>query len=547
MHDDTAPHGGDALADLLDQAVRELLDGADFPTLRRLVAGALETPGSRLGAHLPPAVDARAAATELALQIWNHYPDPGHRFRPRSLDPERNEPCLCGADEKYKRCCGRVSLPRLVASEDLWVPLLGLKPELVFDAAESGAIPRRLLAGLASSLAEHEEAEAAFHLLDTALSERAEKLDADDEEALSLWLELLPLAVEDGDEAIDRLATLTERLPAQPRAVVFRHLAAIDADAGLHEEAASQFEEARRLDPRHPSLGPLDVSLAAAAGDWEEAAERAAGWVARYRAAGFAADESPVLLLDSASRDPRAALALGPESERDRGHERLLAWVRSLEQRAVPHLEIRPLTDAESATDDAASGLAPHRIEHSAATEATLAAWRALLPARSEDEEETSDAWEEGLADRWLGFLETRPEAADCPEILLDVLHAVGAAEELANRWAIEILALPLAERGTEMLSHPLAHAGELVLPWGHPANRAAVEVALVRLEALEELGRHDEAHAAFDRLKQLAPDLPMESLHEHDHDDDHAHDHDDDGDDEDEEPPAGGAPVPRG
>lgn len=543
MHSDSTPHGGDALADLLDHTVRQLLAGADFAALRATVAKALQAPGSNLSAHLPPAVEAGAAATELTLQIWNAYPDPGHRFRPRTLALERNEACPCGSGEKYKRCCAKASLPRLVSAEDLWVPLLGFKPELVFDAAESGAIPRRLLAGLAGSLAEHEEAEAGFHLLDTALSARAEKLDADDEEALSLWLELLPLAVEDGDEAIDRLASLTERLPAQPRAVVYRHLAAIDADSGLHEEAASQFEEARRLDPRHPSLGPLDVSLAAASGDWQEAAERAAGWVARYRAAGFADHESPVALLDSASRDPQAALALGPESARDRNHERLLGWVRGLAGRPTPPLEIRPLAAAEMADGEASGPLASHVVELTSAARTILADWRALIPAHDDDDEDDEpgfDAWEDALANSWLDFLASHATAADCPEILLDVLHAIGAAEELANRWAIEILAMPIAERGTAMLAGPLGHAGELTLPWGHPANRAAVEVALVRLEALEELGRHEEAHAAFDRLKSLAPDIPMESLHDHDH----GHQADEDDDTEDEGP--GDHPVSR-
>src|ERR1035437_88483 len=42
-------------------------------------------------------------------EIWNKTPFPSNHFRTRSLPkPERNAPCVCGSDRKFKQCCASV-------------------------------------------------------------------------------------------------------------------------------------------------------------------------------------------------------------------------------------------------------------------------------------------------------------------------------------------------------------------------------------------------------------------------------------------------------
>src|SRR3972149_2549122 len=50
----------------------------------------------------PPGLGFRA----MGVAIYNAMPLPDAGFQPRRIaEPGRNEPCLCGSGEKYKRCC----------------------------------------------------------------------------------------------------------------------------------------------------------------------------------------------------------------------------------------------------------------------------------------------------------------------------------------------------------------------------------------------------------------------------------------------------------
>jgi hypothetical protein len=73
-----------------------------------------------VGPHLDePAV--RALGTVLGRSIWGATPAPRNDFKPKPLpSPERNDPCVCGSGQKFKRCCAAgPPLPSLNPAE-LW-------------------------------------------------------------------------------------------------------------------------------------------------------------------------------------------------------------------------------------------------------------------------------------------------------------------------------------------------------------------------------------------------------------------------------------------
>src|SRR5699024_9798037 len=100
------------------------------------------------------------------------------------------------------------------------------------------------------------------------------------------------------------------------RAAAWQRLATVLADGGDLPAAWNAFTRAQRMDPSHPSLGVLEITLLASEGREQEAAARAEFWHAKLSRG----PDAPASLLDffaEAQRNPSAALTAGADSVAD--------------------------------------------------------------------------------------------------------------------------------------------------------------------------------------------------------------------------------------
>lgn len=286
------PRDMDALHELFDHIVDEgvgvILDTGSFDALHARLRELMRPLAQLIVSEADEEADDRqvdqaacAIATRTALDLWNHTPIPDNHFRPRKMEkPERNAPCPCGSQRKYKQCCGAVESPSLTLPPDEMAArvLKRLPTERIGEIAALG-VPVQTLGMVAQAWFEQERFDDVVALLDPVfedvrgLDERAE-LAA--EVLGDAWLAL-------GDDArrLQLIALLRNAPDKTLRSTAFQREATQNCDRGDLPAAWAAFGEARRLTPNNPTLAHIEVLLLLAEGRQAEARARVEFWTAR--------------------------------------------------------------------------------------------------------------------------------------------------------------------------------------------------------------------------------------------------------------------------
>ena len=235
-----------------------------------------------IDAHQPPpmtAAERQADTTKLfrllGWSLLDNAPRPANGFRPQRRPlPGRNEPCLCGSGEKFKRCCAG-----LVAG------MPGFDPDLL-GALIVGALPAAAQAALATQRVPPQVVlGAAEYMLDDDRATHARRL-------LEPWSELPAPWTDDRADLLDRLGDtyLDLGLPRKRKQLAndmvvkggpavqskgWQRLSLLAADAGDDKGAQQAFRNAQRLQPDDPNVALLEVTTLMGAGQHDTARERA--------------------------------------------------------------------------------------------------------------------------------------------------------------------------------------------------------------------------------------------------------------------------------
>ncbi|HSG40622.1 MAG TPA: SEC-C metal-binding domain-containing protein [Thermoanaerobaculia bacterium] len=496
-YDDEVPEG---FVEFLRNAIAEILRSEDPEALAVWLRenGPVQAP--ELFGELENDEARRRYAGILGRSLWNSIPLPGNGFRPRPIPwPERNDPCLCGSGQKYKKCCSEwaAGMPEL-EPEAIWrLTVDELSLEQVEKLGESGRVPRHIVGDLATAVLDDGDPERALALV-RPLFGRAERLDERDAAALNTLLEAYDeLELDDEKQAeVERLAKVLR--PAL-RGVLWENLVRSQAVAGDMEDAWETLEKARKDNPRSPALGPLEVSLLLAQGKMAEAGERARYWRERLR--GGELTEEGYRYLDRVATDPEKAqieFSLGDE---------VAVRLRKLEETLA-----RTPPQARYAVEESGEEPGTLRLLPQQEIEEVEDAWMNVFapsPVEGLEPDEEWESWDETNAEEWLAFLVENPVALDSFVVLDEVAEAF---EELAaDLPAVADSLLPyLIDRGTAILDLALAGRPEPRLernPGSNDSVLGLLSAGMYRAQRLEDL----EAAQAFDaRRRALDPEHPL-------------------------------------
>lgn len=521
------PPPPEVFSEVLDGAVREILDHEDPDRLFDWLRGELSRDDRREALGLRDDADARALAQAFGRGLWNAMPLPGNDFRPKPLpSPGRNDTCPCGSGRKFKRCCGISPAPPPFGSDEVWPLVLGRMPAKTRrEAIAAGKAPITALIGVASELFDDGEPGNARDMLEPAFAGKIHGQGEEYDYGLNLLCNIYDeLGHTNKKKALlQRIVDETRRSPLRSGAL--QRFASIKMDAGDREGAWADFQAAQRDDPKSPAIGLLEVQLLLSEARPERARERARFWAKRLRNQGFRDEEDgPVAFLEAIARDPYATMAdVGIDIAGGAGR-RLLEWLQQVGARALPDYRVADepptfLPDAGSGDAGAGEGLDKsgelddtdeHEALRNLAEERRPAAaddddslfllappsvsalerdWHAVFPLPKPFSVQRTtfadeDAWDLHEEDGWMTFLEAHPEAFDSLDILDDLATAV---EEHPQRETAGIgaqLLGPVLERARAIVERALSTVEQPQLHWGWSENRPALR-SLVRLAYL--------------------------------------------------------------
>lgn len=480
--DETA---NEQLAALLRMGVALALDEKDFAQALERFDAAVPELYPELAGGIAEGLPRKPFSMALLRDIWGRVPRPDNEWRPRPLPkPERNAPCPCGSGAKFKACCA--DMPPMPFGPRL--SLLSFVLERMPLESYAGLPWKRLdpeeLAFTARQWVDDGEFETAQALLEPLLADLS-KLDSRHEDAFD---ELGNLYLETGED--EQRVALVRRMQTAPdsvlRAIAWQRWASMCADRGEREASWEAFATAQKIDPDHPALAHLEVTMLLAEGQIERAQSRAKFWARRLERRQ---DVNPELiaLLDECAKDPRRWLRgiengdFGseedlPEEDFDdleddedvlldtAGVERFLALLDMPEPECRYRLEPRGDSAGELIADAALADLE--------------AEWREISPLADEDEDTAGDIWEDL---DWVDWLEAHPLALQSfavLEALLDVIDEIPFGGDEYNEQidqgydaipahALALLRLVIAKNGAEGKK----------LEWGWLDNRPALRL----------------------------------------------------------------------
>ena len=217
----------------------------------------------------------------MARAIWNKTPLPDNHFRPSPLHkPERNLPCPCGSNRKYKHCClPAESLENGLGNFSMMLHVLNQIPHKQFAELPFTYLDLDELSYVARTWMDQGKTKDAVKLLE-GLFAHIEKLDARAEYAFDLLLD----CYSDLGNTVKKNRLLEKGLQAPNkylRAAAMQRLCCIHSDKGDYPRAWALFQEIQRLIPNDSSLAHLEIVLLHGQGEHERAAERAKFWIAR--------------------------------------------------------------------------------------------------------------------------------------------------------------------------------------------------------------------------------------------------------------------------
>mgnify|MGYP000430447152 CR=1 FL=1 len=207
------PLADERFSKLLDESVKQaLFFQQPRPFLDWLQTELIEHGAEFVAAPEPEAM--RALALHLGMALWNHLPLPRNRFRPEPLPkPERNHRCPCGADRKYKQCCGRQPETLPMDTETVWqLALPHLPRPALREAIAARQIPVIIIGQLAEEALERGQGREAVRLLEPLFAGGLSTLD----HRHAVVLNLLCDALDAVERTPRRKRLLLERLCTAP-------------------------------------------------------------------------------------------------------------------------------------------------------------------------------------------------------------------------------------------------------------------------------------------------------------------------------------------
>lgn len=491
-------------------------DANDFDMLLRISAGILYRSADPInflnwiadhGASLAPGlakqIDPEAGPVDLffralGVQIYNHTPTPDHDFAVHPLPkPERNQPCPCGSEKKYKHCCNQLEMHQSpLADFNMLYYTLECAPKNMLATLPSSKVNSEALADVAEQWREEGKMDRVLGLLEpwfkpsVTLNKRHR------------WLfDILMDVYQELDKPLKRkrlLQCACEAEDKQLRADAWQRKATIEIDAGDISSAWKSFFVAQKLDPNAPSLALLELTLLVAEGNVDQAKARATFSLARFKRSG---DVSPGFLdlLTQCTQDPVAAIKA----------------VYSTNQTQPPALlELNRLLSS-APTIAAHYQLDIHDGEAMLQPEKALATMERQWAAKAQSNKpelttlsnDDFDFW--NRAEDWLPLLQSKPLLWNSFDVLDDL--AMGADTILnaggqQDHWFDFFCAL--LDRAADLLDAQLAaHPSTTRLPWLFLENRPALRLLahkITLLEFTEGLNQNFIQHA--ERLIRLNP-----------------------------------------
>lgn len=427
----------------------------------------------------------RALAIALVRALWRQIPDPTQRYAVASLpNPERNAPCHCGSELKYKKCCAPIDAGVPIERMNLLPQLLEVLPKKRWSELVGSRVPLDMLGHTAYEWTHEGRDKDAVALLEPWLADAAH-FDVRHELMFDTLLDaytnlgqprkkaaLLDRAHEHGDRTI--------------RSVALQRRVCMYADQGDYAKAWERFGDAQRADPDSPSLAHVEVTVLLSEGRDAEARERARFWVMRLQRRGDPQLEDLIELLgDIASQGSAALLDIAGDQQPAFGElQQLIA-------------EAPPVACAYTLQPD---GDSAGPLAASADLGIALAHWESTFPDLYELEfpEDIEDRiW--ASAPEWLDLLRAKPILWQCFEVLDSLVEVVA----LIPVPGTEHLATDLLDRAEQLLREVIrANAAEgLKLEWGWLQNRAALDLLGQRISIARNPGPSAENVARLEWL----------------------------------------------
>ena len=461
--DEPADNDADNLGMLLTVAAGILLKSPDPAPFLDWIADA----GPTLAPELAMQVDPRTGPTGLffrtiGVAIYNAMPQPEADFRPLKLpEPGRNEPCLCGSGNKYKRCCLPLAGTLDLSGFNLLRLVLDNIPQKQFKTLPHSHADPIAIYDTAVQWNDEGNIERAVKLLEPwfggngTLNGNLEPLF---DELMDCYLDL------GNSRKRERLITqVIERGDSRLRAVALHRRSMMLADNGDPVAAWEVFLEAQRLDPDSPALVPLELTLLMSQGKVDKVRERARFWVARLERMRDPGLAQLIDFVRDVQDDPQAALS-SIEREHTPGLGELVQLVA-----AAPVVITHYTVEDDGDRDGMLHGTtAMRKLEQR---------WSEIFPQIKPPSTATQNFYDEmwDEPEDWLDFLRDNPIAWQSFDVIDDLVLAVDALQSLGT--AATLLETLLA-RGVTLLNVSLATAPlGTTLSWGWLDNRPALRL----------------------------------------------------------------------
>ena len=402
-----------------------------------------------------------------ALNLFAELPMPGHDLQPVGQPKQaRNDPCACGSGQKYKHCCGAMSMPPLFGNMNLLRYVLDAYPKSRLGEVAASKASIDAVADTAYQWQGGGDAARASALLEPyfsgsgPLTVRVAPLF---NLLMDTWLELGRSTKR--ERLID---TILQRGDRPLKSDALQRRTTMLADRGDYAGAWRTFKQASELNPNDPALSFLEVTTLLSEGRVSEAQSRAQWW-----AAFLARQRDPQLAdlvdgLREMAKDPHAGMmgvATSANADLQRLHDLLLA---------APPPAVRHRFDVFMEESE-------HRATHAVASEFVPDAelvkletrWRKIFPQAKPSltalQNDAEEVWDNAPA--WLALLQKHPALWFSFDVLDDLVMAVDTVP-----WAgvEQRLLVPMAERAAEQLRLTLESqgGGPVECPWGVLSHR---------------------------------------------------------------------------
>lgn len=416
----------------------------------------------------------------LGRLLWSRMPLPDNHFRPRPLPkPERNAPCPCGSQRRYKHCCAHAeSMPNPFEDVSLLKYVLAQYPRKQLRTLPLAGLDLDELAYIGHEWCGEGRAADAEALLEP-IFESIDRLDARAEPAFDALADCYDALGRTGKKSrlIERVGAARD--PTLRSAALHRRIAIL-ADQGKRSEAWQRFAEAQRHEPDNPSLAALEITMLLGEGNFERLRERARFWIARLARDRQYDHDDLIAWLRKLADDPVESV-LEMESARRPG----LAALRRM-------IDAWPNIECHYAVEQTSAGL---RLEPSTALQALEAQWYERADADEPELVELSSGDAESLerAAPGIAWLRDHPLAFQSFVVLDTLARVLRDANLMAGEHAqLE----PILERGCALVRLALER-GEpagLPLPWVILDNRPALRLIAALFYLRQDQQRFDEA-----------------------------------------------------